>query len=360
MNNKKKICFFNTVKTWGGGEKWHFDMAKMFCQKGFDVHFVARKKSALLDKLKTINIETNQISLGNLSFLNPFKIWGLVRIFRDKKTDCLIMNNSLDVKTGGIAAKIAGVKRIIYRRGSAIPIRNTFFNRLLFKFVVSDVIANSEATKETINYHNSELFPKSKIKVIYNGLEIDSLPPLKANKKNSKIIIGNAARFSPEKGHEFIIEIAKKLNRIAHNFEIHLVGDGPQKKKIGSLIEKNGLQNHVKILGFKNNIYEFLDSIDIFILTSKWEGFGFVLAEAMIRKKPIVAWNLSSIPELVKNGKNGYLVTPYDTNMFTELLLDLMNDSQKRRSFGEEGFFLCTKKFTIENTWRELTDFLNN
>ena len=69
-----------------------------------------------------------------------------------------------------------------------------------------------------------------------------------------------------------------------------------------------------------------MDSIDIFLLTSRWEGFGFVLAEAMAAAKPIVAFDISSNPELVSHGVNGYLAEPFDTGKFTYYLTELINN----------------------------------
>ncbi|PRZ01398.1 glycosyltransferase involved in cell wall biosynthesis [Marinilabilia salmonicolor] len=361
MNNDTKICFFNSVKSWGGGEKWHFDMASMLFSEEVNLFFIANKKSALAEKLKSASIPFYKVLIGNLSFLNIFKLYRLFRIFKKEKTDTLIMNASADIKAAGIAAKMAGVRRIIYRRGSAIPIRNTFLNRFIFKHILTDVIANSEATKKTINQNNPFLFPHAQIKVIYNGLHTDLLPPLpdKVRTSSNEIIIGNAARLAPQKGHELLIEIAVELKKTTSAFKILLAGDGPLREQTEKLIRQNNLQENVVLLGFKSNIYNFMDSIDIFVLTSKWEGFGFVLAEAMLRKKPIVAWNLSSNPELVKHGKNGFLTEPYDIKDFSNYIIDLIRNPQKRSDFGEYGYEYASQNFSINNATKSLREFLN-
>ncbi len=80
------------------------------------------------------------------------------------------MNLSADMKVAGMAAKLAGVKRIIYRHGSAIPTRNSLINRFLFRKVFDKVLANSFETKRTILANNASLIDPSKIRVIYNAL----------------------------------------------------------------------------------------------------------------------------------------------------------------------------------------------
>ncbi|PWD99425.1 glycosyltransferase [Marinilabilia rubra] len=361
MKKNHKICFLNSVKSWGGGEKWHFDMAKKLNENGYDVIFFCHKKSVLEKKLEETQIPKHSISIGNLSFLNIFKLLFLASLFKKEKIDCLIMNGSSDIKTAGLAAKITNVKRIIYRRGSAIPIRNTFFNRFLFKKVITDVIANSEATKRTINQNNPNMFAPGKIEVIYNGIEINKLPSMheKHRSDEKEIIIGNAARLAPQKGHDLLIEIAKELKTKTSNFKILLAGDGPLRENIERLIEENNLKQNIILLGFQKNIFDFMDSIDIFILTSRWEGFGFVLAEAMLRKKPIVAWNLSSNPELVKPGKNGYLAKPFDIKEFADYVQTLIDTPEERKMFGETGYKFTLENFDMNNSLNKLCHFLH-
>src|SRR5690606_42159035 len=105
------------------------------------------------------------------SFLNPIKVQRLKRIVKQANLDTLIINLPNDLKIAAFAGKLAGVKKIIYRRGSAIPIRNSLMNRFTFKNWVTDVLANSQATKRTILQHNASLFPEDKIKVIYNPID---------------------------------------------------------------------------------------------------------------------------------------------------------------------------------------------
>ena len=144
------ICFFNTAKAWGGGEKWHFEISLHLFQNGYEVFVFAHEKSVLLQKLIAHKIPCKGIKISNLSFLNPFRYARLINLFKTFKVETIVLNLSRDVKIAGVAAKKANVKRIIYRRGSAIPIKNTILNRYYFKNIVTDVLANSKATKETV------------------------------------------------------------------------------------------------------------------------------------------------------------------------------------------------------------------
>ena len=157
---KHNICFFNTSKTWGGGEKWHYDMAFGIDSSKFNRFVVSGKQSELADRLQKIKMPHIDIGISNLSFLNPFKIRKIFNFLKSRHIDTIIINLSEDLKIAGPAAKLAGVKNIIYRRGSAIPITNSVFNRFLFRYILTGIIANSQQTKNTILQNNYALFRK--------------------------------------------------------------------------------------------------------------------------------------------------------------------------------------------------------
>ncbi|MFW5872932.1 MAG: glycosyltransferase, partial [bacterium] len=139
-NEKKKnykLCFFNTATTWGGGEKWHFDVATRLITKGHEVFIYTHPKSELRRKVKEYKIPIRLTRVSNLSFLNVFKIIEIALVLKKEEVKTIIINLSADFKVAGLAAKLVGIPNIIYRRGSAIPIRDTRLNRFLFQEVAT-------------------------------------------------------------------------------------------------------------------------------------------------------------------------------------------------------------------------------
>lgn len=353
-----KICFFNCAKVWGGGEKWHLDHAKAFAEKGHQVIVVSNTNSELLNRANCNNIKTKAFNISNLSFLNPLKRHKIYRYFRDEKFDILVMNFSKDLKTAAYVAKKAGIKKIIYRRGSDIPIKNSPLNRYLFRKCITHIIANSEATKRSILLNNKNLFPADKIKVLYNGI---SFKNIENNTEEHKTpTIGTIGRLSYQKRHDLLISIAKMLYDKGVNCKFIIGGDGELKGKIYQQITDNKLNSLVQLSGFINNPHQYLQQIDIFVLTSEWEGFGYVLAEAMRAKKPIVAFNVSSVPELVIDGKNGFLIPWNDTKLFAESLEFLINNPEKCKEMGSFGYNYALQKFDFDNNQKLVIDYFIN
>jgi len=336
----KNICFFNTIPSWGGGEKWHFEMASYIASLNYKVLFYTEKGGVLDKKITNSFIEKAYVTLTNFSYLNTNKVNKAAKVLKDHKIDIIIFNSSKDIKFGGLAAKKAGIKHIIYRRGSAIPIKNSFINRYFFSQVLTDVLANSYATKATINQNNSSLFPQDKITVIANGIDTSSFLEAKIKSENRDkdiFTLGNLGRLVKQKHQIFLLEVAKELKEKGLKFKIIIGGDGVLKEKLYQKRKDYQLEKEVEFVGFVDDSKSFMYKIDVFLLSSLWEGFGYVIAEAMLCKKPVIAFNVSSNPELVIDEENGFLTQKEDLNDFVNKILKLYHNQSLIKEMGEKG-----------------------
>lgn len=351
----QNICFFNTAKAWGGGEKWHLEISTFLHRKGYSVFVFAHDESELLKRLKLNNVPCSGISISNLSFLNPFQHLPLITKLRELNISTIIMNLSRDVKIAGPCAKKAGVKRIIYRRGSAIPIKNSFLNRYYFKRVLTNILANSEATKKTINANNNTLFKEDKIEVIYNGIEIKTIAD---NQKSSIFTLVNLGRLEYQKNQHFLIELAAELKRRGLKFKLIIGGEGSLRKNLEETIKNLHVTNEIELPGFINEPLQFINEADVFVLPSFWEGFGYVLAEAALCKKPVVAFNISSNPELILNNKSGYLTEIGDVAKFSDKIEILYNNKDLRKQMGLTGFEHIIQNFDKKIQLQKIEDYI--
>ena len=360
----QNVCFFNSIKFWGGGEKLHLEYASEFKKKNYNVYLVSKKNSPLSEKSNSQGFNTFNISVGNLSFLNPLKHIRLVRFFRKNNIDTIIFSGSQDLKMGGIAAKLAKVPNIVYLRGLAVPVKNSFLNRLLFKDVLTHIVANSEETKRTIlrNLHNH--IDEEKVKVIFHGIDVSLLTQKGSSKldditnKGRGIILGNAGRLTKQKGQQYLIDIAKKLKDKNIEFTLFIAGTGEMHPTLEDLIVKNNLQKEVILLGFVKDVERFMSSIDIFLLTSEWEGFGYVIVEAMVQSKPVVAFDITSNPEIIIEDQTGFLADFPDVDMFAEKVQLLIEDDTLRQQFGAAGREDVLQRFQLNQRITEFEYYL--
>ncbi len=357
----KKICLFNTCKIWGGGEKWHHDIALKFNTKGYEVVVCTNVKSELCNRLKQTNIPVFEISIGNLSFLNPFKLYHIYHFFKSQQIDTVILGLPSDVKSGGIAAKLAGVKKIIYRRGTALPVKNSLLNKFIFKYVVNNVITNSIEIKKKFLEHNPNLVPNKNIHVIYNGIDpgingINMQPKLNGHHK--QIILGNAGRLVEQKGQKYLIDLAAVLNKHNIDFKIKIAGKGQLKESLLAYARKLKVDDKVEFLDFVFDMNNFLKNIDIFLLPSLHEGSANIVLEAMYHAKPVIAFNLSSMPEIIEDGKTGYLIKFPDIEEFTEKVIYLTQNYAFRKEMGENAHLKVQHQFDFDKNILQLEELL--
>lgn len=352
------ICFVNTTKSWGGGEKWHFEMALFFKKNGFQVVIITNQNSELYKRARKYNVEVKQLSINNLSFLNPLKFRVIARILSDVSPDVILLNSPIDIKTVGVTAAAKNVKHIIYRRGSDIAIKNSFLNRIYFKHVITGIIANSKATKNSILKKNPDLFPENKIKVIYNGLDVDKFD-VHLPKSSPGFIIGNLGRLVYQKNQRALIDLAAILKGEINNFKIRIGGAGPLLETLIEYTKEKQVEHLIQFTGEVKSPISFFKDIDIFVLPSHWEGFGYVIAEASLLEKPVIAYNVSSNPELIRNNVTGYLIKKDDLPAMKEKILHLYRSSEIRQKLGVNGRKFILSNFDARNSRGETLEYIN-
>lgn len=353
----KNICFSNTTSFWGGGEKWHYSASSYFNDRGFTVSAIANTKSELGKKLLSKSIIVKNIKNSSLSFLNIIKIKKQMNFFKKNKVQHLIINGPADLKSSGIAAWLAGVPDIIYRRGIAKKPSRGFLNKLLFLVIVDRFITNSNDTFSNLIANLDIDASKIKNKVIYNGVSIKEVSD-KAN-ENKVFTIGNLARLTKQKGHHHLIKIAKELKNSADfDFKIIIGGIGEEEENIKANIKKENLEKNIELIGFVNDVQKFMSETDLFVSTSEYEGFGYVIAEAMMEKKAVVAFDISSNPEIIQNNKTGFLIKPFEHADFAKAIIELHNNKALRNEMELNARKKLEKEFDFKNQLKKVEDYV--
>lgn len=345
------ICFFNSSKDWGGGEKWHFEMASFLHCQGYKVIVCCYPESVLHEKAVKASLPVQNYKISNSSFLNPFLRKKLKRFFVKENISYLIVNLPSDLKVAGIAAHKVSVPRIIYRRGSAKPIKNSIFNRYIFKNIIHLVIANSKETQKTILQYNKDLFPKDKIKVIYNGIKVSDYDSSIKEMDPNNIVIGTAGRLSKEKGHSRLLDVAYILKKQDLPFTLKIAGAGPEEEVLKEKTKKLKLENYIDFVGFVDPFISFLKDIDIFVLPSYYEGFGYVLIEAMAAEKPVLSFDIGTAGEIIAHKKNGYIISEDDLETMANKIETLALDPGLHKQFGSKGRQIVQEKFSSEKMY---------
>lgn len=203
--------------------------------------------------------------------------------------------------------------------------------------------------------------PADKAKVIYYGIEPDkfSQPRVDLRKEwalNGSAIIGSIGRLEPRKGHDCLIEAMVALVKRLPNVLLLIAGHdswgyGPTLRR---QIDELGLSGKIRMVGFQNDVVSFLNTLDVFALATKSEGFGQVVIEAMAAGKPVVTSKIAPLIEIVADGETGLLVESGSPQSFANAIAQLLIDPMERHRMGARGRERVTKCFTAERMTQEI------
>jgi len=189
------------------------------------------------------------------------------------------------------------------------------------------------------------IYRADKVTVIPNGLQTDHLPRTfdSAAKRNAlgipedSPVIGTITRLEPQKANEVFVRAVARVIRRVPNLVTLIAGDGPQRAELEDLVARLGLTESVRFLGWRDDAVELLGALDIFCMSSRWEGCPMVLLEAMAMGRPVVATDIGGVREIVVNAETGLLVKPEDPEALAEAVLRLLEADAERATMGAAG-----------------------
>ena len=216
------------------------------------------------------------------------------------------------------------------------------------------IICISEAEKQSAL--NKKICREDKLCIICNGVDIEECETNLHNcvtRNDMKIpdsafVFGMVGRISEQKAPDIFIRAAKLIKNKIPSAHFIIVGSGELEGKIRSYAENNDLAAVLHITGWVKNPLSYVGLFDVACLLSRWEGFGLVLPEYMIAKKPIVASNVDAIPYIVQDHENGLLVSPNDPVDVYRAVIELKENSGLKRLLIENGYQTVNNKFNIK------------
>lgn len=202
---------------------------------------------------------------------------------------------------------------------------------------------------DTLDY--KKLFSNKKIEVVKLT---NSIPPFesKVSTLEDKIILA-AGRLVPQKGFDLLIEAFAKIVDKAPDWKVKIFGAGKDKEMLQDMIAERHLYNNVLLMGPTQEIEKELTRSSIYALSSRFEGFGMVIVEAMQCGVPVVSFDCPKGPgEIIAHNEDGILVEDGNIDAFADALLELIEDKNKRIKFGEKAVE-NVKRYTIDEIGKQ-------
>ncbi|MGL5963546.1 MAG: glycosyltransferase family 4 protein [Fusobacteriaceae bacterium] len=354
----KIVYLINSLKNPGGMERVLINKANYFSQKfGYEIFIITTDQNnlenfyKLNEDIKCIDLKINYFEDFQKSFqkrIIPFlKKKKLHKELLEKKLlelkpDFVI---SLGCEDTYFLPKIKDsslkIREFHFGKNSRKDFAKSFDRGYLYKvkayldtlreeFLVNKYNKTIILTKEDLTLWKN----KSNLKVIYNS--ISNIPESSSSCEEKKIV--SVGRLDGQKGYDRLIEAWKIVIEKNDEWILEIYGDGIDKKKLKSKILELNLENSFLLKGSTNKIEEKYRNSSIYVMSSRYEGFGMVLIEAMSHGLPVISFDCLSGPrDIISDNKDGYLVKNGDIEALAEKILDLMENNEKRKEFGKEA-----------------------
>ncbi|RJT14887.1 glycosyltransferase family 4 protein [Rahnella inusitata] len=233
----------------------------------------------------------------------------LYKLFKKNKFDIVHTNSTKPGIIARIAAKCAGIKKIIHTVHGIAFHAHTHILIRIFYYILENIATLFGDINITVNKKYTKYYPLVKSVVIYNGVDFEKLNPINTD-KNGEIHFAFLGRLDEQKNPlEFIqaVDIVLKKYTGEKKLRFSLAGDGDLRNDCELMISKLALAEYLQMPGWVKNKDNFFNDVDVLCQPSKWEAFGLVFVEAAYYSIPSIATSVEGIPEVVLDGHTGIL-----------------------------------------------------
>lgn len=316
------ILHISSAATWRGGERQVYYLMEGLYAKGHS-NFLMTPEVSILG-YRTAEIVNSRITYKKGLFSTIRNVLALIS-FCDKNEITIIHGHDshahtiiwMAYKYGGLKAKSLVTRRLLN------PIKRRSLGKYNYQ-KIEHIICISQAVKDVLS---KSIINQNRLNVIYSGIDWDKdSEKIKKANTNENFIIGYVAAFTEEKDHSTFFNAAKYLleEHPENKYKFVLVGDGPLIEKFKN--ESRRIHGDFHFLGFVEDVDNVYKDMDIILHTSKSEALGTAILDAQKHGLPAVVTNVGGLPEIIKNGENGFICNVGDYKCLAESVFKLASD----------------------------------
>lgn len=336
------VLLINTSRMYGGGEVITYSLACGLRDKGYRPMVVVHEGGVLHQRLEAQGIKTLPSRFSKWSAFNPAARWHIWALLKRYRPSVALLNGPEELKLLSLLP-YRGV-RLIYVRAHFSPVRPTIYNRLMFRGLHAVVVPSSYVQRNSL----SDILRACPVavKVIPNGVPRSLLSFNPAKQEPKKLLC--VGRLSPEKNIEVLLQ-ALALLRTAADWQLTILGDGPEKSSLQALALALGLENKVSFAGFVSDLSAYYAKAYCLVHPARREAFGNIFVEAMSHALPSIGFAGHGADDIIAHGRTGLLVGDFSPAALAEAIDDMLSHPDKAAAMGEAARALYCDRFTIEH-----------
>lgn len=354
MTGRLTIVHTESSCGWGGQELRTLTEAAGMLNRGHRVLLLCPAEAPMHAHAVKLGVpvETLPIARKNWKGFAALRHW----LKAHPKIDVLNTHSSTDAWLVALAgAALRQAPPIVRTRHVSTPVNNRAATRWLYQRATRHIVTAGEALRQQLIRDNH--FDGARITSVPTGIDLARYTPRERAESRqllgldaSRHYLGIVATLRNWKGHTYLLEAFAQLAPIQPDWNLVLVGDGPQRHNLEKLVGILNLENRVRLVGNRDDVEHWLDAFDIFVLPSYGEeGVSQSVMQAMATGLPVVATTVGAMAEAVKHQITGLLVPPRNTEALHDALARLMRDDALRHRFGAAGLDYARRHFGIEH-----------
>lgn len=343
-----------------GIEMVTYNIAMRLSKKNHEVHVITTLDEGLPKESIEKDFYVHRIKTSKIPILRT-ALYYIKSFFAVKKInpDIVHIQTIYLSLSGLLIKKFLHKPYVVYGHGSDVYLPWRFKNIIskpILKNANGVIVLTEDMKREVQKIYDREVF------VIPNGINLERFENLSKEVSRKRLKIKEAEKIiifiggmRPVKGIKYLIEAMKIVTDKNKNKRLFIVGDGEERKYLEDLVRNLNLEKYITFIGKVPNekIPEYMAASDVFVLPSLSEGLPVTVLEAMASGLPIVATNVRGLPEIIKNGENGFLVKPKSTEQIAEKVLLLLEDDVLRERISKNNREEV-KKYSWENVVEKL------
>ncbi len=307
---------------------------------GHRVIIAGRRGSLFLQRASEEGLEVFPLRIKG--DFGPINIGRLAKLMRRKGVHLLCANFDKDLRLGGLAARMAGVRAVVMRKGLPL-MRDSLRFKLTYRLLVDRIICPSNSIKEELSQYR--WLDGERIEVVHNGVDPDYFHPKYSQTEARNLfglpaegaVIGIVGRLTNQKGHRFFLQAAKLIAQSHPGVFFWVVGDGERREELEAMAAELGIGERVRFAGYRRDLPLVYAALDVLVLPSLFEGLPNVVLEAMACGRPVVATGVGGVPEVVVDGITGLIVSPNNYRELARSVKKLLDNESWRETMGERG-----------------------
>ncbi len=356
-----KLLMCESSTAMGGQELAVLLHAQGLRKRGYDLTLVTEPDSPIADLARRDGLPLVTLCMQKWAY--PLAFARMRGLLNELRPDLVHVNSSRDSWIASLAARSVSPRvPVIRTRHISTPLNQNLTTRWLYRSLLDYVIVTGgELTRRGLVERDG--LAASKVSAFPIGIDVAHFRPGTPERDlreelglpAAEVLVGLISYLRSYKGHEYYIDAAARVAARRKGVTFVISGRGPEEGRLRARIAEQGVEQRVRMLGYREDLLNVFHSLDLFVIPSvEGDTIPQVLMQALAVGLPVVSTTVGSIPDVVRNGETGYVVPPRDAAALADRIRDLVDNPALRSRMGEAGRALVDRSYSLDRMLDEL------